>query len=301
MNKKMISKILVGAIIYVIGINIFLTPVGLFTTGLMGISQEFAATINIIFNINLTQNDSTFLLIQTLTYWIMNLPIIILGFKKIGRKFTLKTLIISFFVIPFFINVISIDHSLILDNGNVTLAAEMLSAITGSILIGAGMGLIISSGACIGGTDILAIYMSVFKGKSFGSLNLAINMIVVVWSLLLTHDITTGVMILLTLFIQSYIVDMVYNYNSKTTLLIFTKKAELVGEYILEQGRTYNVLDSKTGFTKENNNLIITIVNKDEIKDFKYGIKQCDPFAFVDLIVTDSIEGNFQNTYLRGL
>lgn len=295
-------QIVFGCLIYVIGINLFLAPANIFTTGLMGIAQESAQTINLIFGIGLSNSDSKFLLIQTCIYWAMNLPMIIFGFMKVGKKFTLKTLMTSLVIIQIFINVITINHSLIVDvGGDLTLAAELLSLITGSILIGIGLGLIIKNQASAGGTDILAIYLSLFKKKSFGLYNLLINLVVVIWAVALTGDLTNGVLILISLYIQSYVVDLTYNYNSKVTVLIFTTKIKEVGDYIIDNNRTYTFVDAKKGYTKEATNMLVVVLNKEEKDILSDEVLAIDEGAFIDILHTEKIVGNFKNRYLENL
>lgn len=300
-SSLLMLKLTLGCLIYVIGINLFLVPAGIFTTGLMGIAQELAQTINLLFDLNLNIGDAIFKRNQTIIYWLMNLPMIIFGFKKLGKKFTLKTLLVSLVIVQIFINIITIDHSLIIDNGEIDLASQLISAIFGSILIGVGMGIVINSRSSMGGTDILATYLSVYKGKSFGIYNLGINMIVVIWAVILTQDLTNGILILMSLYIQSRVVDMVYDYNSKEVLLIVTKEKDKVGDYIIRNDRSYNILESTTGYTKKKANILHVIVNKEERAKFTKNIIEIDQDAFISVMENKAIIGNFNNVYQSNL
>lgn len=291
-------QLLIGCIIYVLGINLFLVPSGIFTTGLMGLAQEFAQTINLLFDMSLNNNDKTYLLIQTIAYWAMNIPIIIFGYSKLGKRFIIRTLIVSSVVIQILVNTIVIDHNIITDLDNtVTLASTLLSLGVGSILIGVGLGLIIKNDASSGGTDIIAMYLSIYKGKSFGAFNLLLNMIVVVWSILLTSDITGGILILISLYIQSAVVDFVYNYNQKVTMLIVTKKPHEIGKCILDTGRTYTQMHGQQGYSKNEIELLIAVVNSEEVKYQIDLMRKIDDDVFIDVVRTTSLSGNFVNRY----
>lgn len=294
-------QIILGAIIYVIGVNFFLAPAGIFTTGLMGIAQEITGTLNLIFNIGLKSTDNTFVLMQTTAYWALNLPIIVFGFKKVGKKFSIKTFFISSVLIQFLFNVLIIDHNIILENGMETLSSDLLSLITGSILIGLGMGMILKNQATTGGTDILAVYFSLFKGKSFGTLNLAINLVVVLWAILLTGDITSGVLILIAVYIQSYVVDVIYNYNRKSTLQVFTSKEEEISEYIIRNKRSFTLFKAQSGYQKKDINVILIVVNQEEKKYFINEFTKIDPNVFIDVLKTEGVIGNFRNKYMDNL
>ncbi len=300
-NIKVVSQILLGSIIYVIGINFFLVPSGIFTTGLMGIAQEISGTISLVFNLDLVGTDKLYILIQTFAYWALNIPILIFGFNKVGKKFTIKTFIISSVVTQFFFNTLVINHNIITEGGKTTLASEIVAVIAGSILIGIGMGLIIKSQASTGGTDILSVYFSLYKGISFGTVNLVINAIVVVWAIALTKDLTTGILIFISLYIQSFVVDTIYNYNKKITLIIFTHKEKEVAELILDNKRSYTKLEGVSGYTKEKISVLLVIINKEEARSFTELIEKIDENVFIDMISTESVKGNFSNKYFKDL
>ncbi len=296
---KDMALIILGAFIYVIGINVFIVPADIFSTGLMGLAQESASTINMIFGLNLSATSSTYLMIQTISYWAMNLPAIILGFKKVGFRFTSKTLITSFIIIPLFLNIVIVDHNLLLDvGGQATLATKILSAVIGGSLTGLGMGIIFKHGASSGGTDIVAIYLSIFKGKSFGLYNILINVIVMVWSILLFHDITVAVLVLILIYVQSQVVDYIYNFNEKRTLLIITKKEDKVRDLLINKiGRTYTKIEGQTGYAQEETSILLIVVNKEEETSLVNKIEYIDHDAFIDSLNTNTVRGNFVNRY----
>ncbi len=296
---KDMALIILGAFIYVIGINVFIVPADIFSTGLMGLAQESASTINMVFGMNLTTTSSTYLLIQTISYWAMNLPAIILGFKKVGIKFTSKTLLTSFIIIPLFLNIIIVDHNLLLDvGGQATLATKILSAVIGGSLTGLGMGIIFKHGSSSGGTDIVAIYLSIFKGKSFGVYNILINVIVMVWSIFLFHDITVAVLVLILIYVQSQVVDYIYNFNEKRTLLVITKKEDVVRDLLINKiGRTYTKIDGQTGYAQEETAILLIVVNKEEETKLVNKIECIDNDAFIDSLSTNAVRGNFVNRY----
>lgn len=294
-------QILMGCILYVVGINLFLAPAGIFTTGLMGMAQETTETINQIFSLGHQNNDKIFIFYQTLVYWTLNIPILIFSFIKIGKKFTIKTFIVSSVVMQILFNVIHTPLILISDNGVQNLASDIISVLVGSILIGIGLGLIIKKHACAGGTDIIAVYLSLYRGKSFGLQNLLINLIIVVWSVFLTKDLTSGILILISLYIQSYVIDIVYNYNAKITMTIFTTKSEEIGSKILEKGRTFTHLDGHSGFNKKDLAVMVMVINAEEVQEFQKIILRIDKDAFSTTSKTENVQGNFKNLYAKEL
>lgn len=294
-------QILIGCLIYVIGINFFLAPAGIFTTGLMGMAQEITATINYLFTLGFKNTDNIFILVQTIIYWTLNIPILIFAFYKIGKKFTIKTFIVSSVVMQILFNIVHTNKLLITDSGVQNLSSDIISVIIGSILIGIGIGLILKNHTTAGGTDIIAVYLSLYKGKSFGLQNLLVNLVIVVWAIILTQDITSGILILMSLYIQSYVIDYVYNYNSKTTMMVFTTKPKEVGSEILKANRTYTLIDGESGYSKNSISIILIIMNSEEIEKYNKLILEIDNQAFLSTLKTDKIKGNFKNIYTNDL
>lgn len=297
-HLKDLWMLIIGSLIYVIGINYFIVTANIFSAGLMGLSQEFAQTVNLLFDFHWTNISSEYLLVQTLAYWTLNLPAIILGFWKVGGKFTGKTLFCSFVLIPLFMNLLIPNGSIILDNGQITLTTQILSAIVGGILTGIGMGIIFKHGASSGGTDIVATYLALFKGKSFGAYNLLINMVVIIWAVILYNDINVGILLLILIFVQSKAVDYIYNFNEKVTLLVITLKEFEISRAILETpNRTFTKIDAVTGYSKDQAALLLLVVNREEVNLASITFKNIDENCFIDVLSTDSIVGNFENRF----
>lgn len=301
MNKslKNIIMLIIGSLIYVIGINFFIVTANIFSAGLMGLAQEFAQTINIGLNAGWTSTESQYLLVQTIAYWALNLPAIILGFSKVGKRFTSKTLLCSFVIIPLFMNIIVTQNSFLLDiDGQLTLASQVLSAVVGGVLTGCGMGIIFKYGGSSGGTDIVATYLALFKGKSFGVYNLLINMVVIIWAVILYQDIQVAILLLILIFVQSRAVDYVYNFHDKVTMFVITNHEDGIRKIVLEtKDRTYTKVNATLGYSQAEASLLLIVMNKEEVQSAMDAFKRVDPCCFIDVINTSSIGGNFENRF----
>lgn len=299
MKLKNITMLVLGSLIYVIGINYFIVTANIFTAGLMGLAQETAQTFNLVFNKGWLNTDSSYLLVQTVAYWMLNLPAIILGFTKVGKKFTTKTLIVSFILIPLFMNTLVVKQSLLLDiDGQLSLASQVLSAVAGGTLTGIGMGIIFKYGGSSGGTDIFATYLALFKGKSFGAYNLLINMVVIIWAVVLYQDFEVAILLLILIFVQSNAVDYVYNFHDKVTMFVVTTKEEKLCNLILSTtDRTYTKLDATLGYSKVDAALLLVVMNKEEVSVATKAFKRVDPECFIDVVKTSSITGKFENRF----
>lgn len=305
-SKKFILDMLfitIGSFIYVIGINYFIVSAHIFSSGLMGLAQESAETFNQIFKMHWTSTSTNYLLIQTISYWLMNLPTIYLGFKKVGIKFTVKTLIASFIIIPLFINLLVPQGSLLLDtNGSLSLASQTLSAIMGGILTGIGMGVIFRHGGSSGGTDIVATYLALFKGKSFGIYNLLINSVVMIWAVFLFGKLETVIMLCILIYVQSNVIDMIYNFQEKISLIVITKKEEELKRLFVEDlKRTYTSTKALSGYSQADSSFIYLVINKEEERYITKKIQSIDNQSFISTLNTKSVYGNFSNKFKERL
>jgi len=111
-----------------------------------------AISINFFLLPNKLSSRSVFLGIATVIYYffdisvgttifILNIPLFILGFIKIGKSFILKT-VITTFVFSFFLNFIT-------DKIQIT-SDKLLASIYGGVILGAGMSLVFKANSSSG-------------------------------------------------------------------------------------------------------------------------------------------------------
>ncbi len=279
-ETKNLLWIAIGGLVYVIGLNMFLIPVNLYSTGLMGLSQEIATVA------------TRFAGVADFTgqiYFLLNIPIIVLGWLKVGKKFTLRTFW-AVFVISFFQIIIPSDHVIVADT--------LLAVITSGILIGLGTGLTLKFGSSTGGTDIIALYISLVKGKSFGVYYLIMNIVVIIGAILVTNDIQIAILMLVLLYTTSTVIDKVHNSHVKLTLVIMTNKAEEVTESLISRStRGVTVIDSRGGMTKADNNTLMTTISKGQLYASLSAIKEADEKAFINILPVENVVGFFPNNY----
>ncbi len=276
-----LAWIAIGSLVMVIGLNLFLIPLELYSTGLMGLSQEVAVMF------------SRFTGLPDFTgqiYFLLNIPIIILGWLKVGKKFTLRTfwavILISLFQI-------------IIPSDIIIVSDPLLAVITSGILIGAGIGLSLRSGASTGGTDIIVLYVSLVKGKAFGVYNMLFNLIVIIGAILVTGDLQIAILMLILLYTTGVVIDKIHNSHVKVTLLIMTYKAEEVTSSLLagSSSRGVTVLESKGGLTKADNNTLVTTISKGQLYACLSAIKSADEKAFINILPVENVVGFFPNNY----
>lgn len=266
-----------GCVIMVLGINMFLTPSDLFTTGLMGLSQIISSII-----------VGTSALTGQI-YFILNVPTILLGWFKVGRKFTLRTF--------YAVTVISLLQTII-PSDTVYLEDPLLAIITSGLFIGAGIGILLKAGASSGGMDIITLYISLVKGKSFGVYNVLLNILVIIGALLLTRDFETAVLMLISLYTIGVVIDKLHNSHEKLTLFVVTAQEEAVKNALLENyERGQTLFDTRGGLTGKESTTIMMTISKGQLYNIIETIKSADDKAFINVLPVENVVGYFQNNY----
>jgi len=274
--------IAIGCFVFALGVNLFLSPADVYTTGLLGLSQELSTILTYLFN---TPD------ITSILYLVLNIPAILLGWFKVGKKFTLRTFY-AVILLSFFTALIPSDKVFITD--------KLLAIITSGLFMGAGVGITLKHGSSTGGTDIFALFISLFRGKSFGVYNLALNSIVILLAILLNQDLNTGVYMLVSLYVTGIVVDKVHTANDKYTLYIVTSHLEEVREAMLSNlVRGLTIFDTEGGKTCFKNNTIMTTIEKGELYSAIDIIKHADEKAFITILKTEKVVGTFENNYLK--
>jgi uncharacterized membrane-anchored protein YitT (DUF2179 family) len=124
---------ILGSVIYSIAIPMFISPAHISPGGFTGVALLF---------------NYLFLLPSGLLIFLFNIPVFLIGYKKIGRIFILKTAVVTFLI------------SLFLDISEKYIKAftgdKILCAVFGGIFIGLGLGIVLLRGATTGGVDIIA-------------------------------------------------------------------------------------------------------------------------------------------------
>ncbi len=275
---------IIGVFIYTLGLNLFLTPMNLFPIGLMGFVYEFTYATEIATAVSLSPD---------IVYFIFNIPILIIGYKYVGKRFTVRTLIVVALT-SIFLGLI--PQVAVIDD-------VLLSVIASAVIQGIGVALLLNSGASSGGTDIIALFFSIQKGKSFGTFNFIFNSIVVVFAVILTGDLTTAIYMLILIFVMGVTVDKIHTINERYTMIIVTQNAMSVKRELFDNGvtRGITVIESHGGYTGKANTTLLITCEKNEYPTLTNLIRKVDEHAFISTFKTQDVIGYFESTYVKTL
>lgn len=223
-------------------------------------------------------------------YIIINIPILIFGYKKISKKFILYTMI---FVVTFSLVVGFIPTTLGTDLG-----FNELDDLTSAVLIGLISGFscagALLAGGCAGGLDVVSTYLNVRRGKGIGSYNLIINACIIFIGLIVFKDVSSIIYTLVYAFFSSLILDRYYNRNKKILLEIVTTKKDEICKYLLEHSHHgCTILDAKGAYTNEGKFVIHTVISWFQLRSMTKAIKEIDDRCFIINLNVYNVNGAF--------
>ena len=284
-EKSDISQIVItigGMLIYSIGVNNFIVPAGLYSGGVMGISQILRTILVQYAHLNFGGND-----IAGIINLLLNLPLFVLAYMSVGKNFFWKT-VICVVSQSVFLTLIPIPASPIVED---TITATLI----GGIIVGVGTGVSLQSGGCSGGIDILGMYFTKkYSDFSVGKLSLLVNLVIYATCAVL-FDIKVVIYCVIYAAVNMLMVDRTHTQNIRTAVIIITKeKPEEIKHYIMDElARGVTHWEATAGYTEEPSHIIFTVMSKHELSMLKQEMKRIDPRAFVVSKDNVGIEGRF--------
>ncbi|WP_102271856.1 YitT family protein [Cytobacillus massiliigabonensis] len=270
-EAKKIIIVLIGALLGAISMNFFLIPANIYASGFTGVAQLLSSVLG--------GNISTGILL-----FILNIPVTILGWKKVGKTFTLYSFI-SVFAMSFFMEVIPIKHFS---------QDILLNAVFGGVIAAVGVGMTLKWGASTGGMDIIAMVLSRMKDKPIGTYFFTLNSIIIITAGAL-YGWEKALYTIVTLYASTRVIDAIHTRHVKVTAMIITKKSEEMKKMIhgrLVRGIT--TVPAKGAFSNESKEMMIVVITRYELFELERIIKEVDPQAFTNIVQTVGIFGFFR-------
>ncbi len=270
-----LSASVVYAILSAVALNFFFQPGHVYSSGITGLAQIFTTL-----SYKLLGHDIP----VSITLYLLNLPLLVLAWLKIGKRFTIYT-VITVTLSSIFIHAIP-EYTMTTD--------PIINSIFGGAVMGAGIGYALRSGISSGGTDIVSLYIRKKTGRQVGNISLLFNGIIVIiagvlfgWQYMFYS--------LLTIFVSSRVTDAIYTKQRKMQATIITKHPVEITQALhqkLHRGVTV-VNSAEGGYTRANMTLLITIITQAEYQEFKCIMKETDPTAFVSIAENVKVLGRF--------
>ncbi len=265
--------VLIGSFFYIMGAKLFIDSAGLYSGGILGIAQLLSNFIPFLDDIEFTY-----------VYLILNIPIFILSFSALGKRFSVLSLI-------------SVITSVILSaTVKVNVPAEIgndpfISAVFGGLLIGIGVGMCLKVGASTGGMDVIAQYISKKIAIPFIKINFTINGGIVLIAGF-AADWRIALYTIINMFVSMTVIGMIYTRYKKLVVTIITENPKEIIEQVHSQMiRGVTIISALGAYSQTEKTMLYTVVTSYELYNIKKIIEQCDPSAFVSVTRNEIVIG----------
>ena len=257
-----------GAAIAAFAIEEFLVPCKILDGGVVGIS--------------IILNHLTNIRLSLLTFG-LNIPFLIVGYRVLGKEFFIKA---GYSMVAF-----SIFLEVFAPMGDIT-RDSLLAVCFGGIILGIGVGMVISFGGCLDGTETVAILLNRKTDFPVGRTVLFFNIVIYsVAGLLFGFD--RAMYSLLTYYITSKVLDFIdTGMNQAKAAMIITNDGKKIADMIYKKmGRTVTILEG-AGLISGKKDVLYCVLNRLEVYELKKMINEADTSAFIAINEVSEIIGN---------
>ena len=254
-DEKVSASLLYG-FLSAIAVNFFFQPGHVYSSGATGLAQILSV---------LSHRFIGFTIPVSLTFYAINIPLMIVAWYQIGHKFTIFTFI-TVSMSSFFIQFVPV----------VTLTNDPISS---------------------GGTDIVSLTIRKRTGKNVGSISFLVN-----GTIMLIAGLTFGwkyaLYSMITIFVSSRVTDAVFTKQKRMQAMIVTSQPDAIIEKIhkkLHRGATI-IHNAEGTYNHQAKAVLLTVITRAEFNEFKYIMRKADPQAFITISDNVHIIGRFVET-----
>ena len=305
LTPRMTLLIVIGSLIYSVGLNQFIVPVGLYNGGFLGIAQLIRHFMESWFGISFGNTNiagilylfafSNKLLPDSRTdtvsedgilYFILNIPLLAVSVKRFGKEFLAKTIYCVCWY-SLFLTVVPIADHLLVDE-------HLTACVAGGVICGIGAGMTLLSGGSGGGEEILGLLlMQKHSNLSVGKVSAMLN-IFIFGTCAVIFSISQAIYSVLFTGIVYYVLDKVHFQNIMLTMLIITKKQGLEKIIFEKVNRGVTKWNAYGAYRNEEREILMTVVSKSEFLQLRRLLLAADPEVFIIIEENVFVVGNFQ-------
>ena len=273
-DAKRIIVILIASLLMAGNIKTFVRAGGLYPGGATGLTILIQRAAELFLHVEIP---------YTLVNVLLNLVPVFIGFRFIGKKFTLCSCLMILLT-GMFTDLIP---------GTAITYDTLLISIFGGIINGCAISICLLVGATTGGTDFIAIYLSERKGMDSWNLVLGLNVLILgAAGLLFGWD--KALYSIIFQFVSTQTLHMLYRKYQQQTLFVVTNHPEEVCDAISRaSNHGATVLEGEGSYEHCERNVVYSVVSRAESKRVIQSVRQVDPVAFINAIRTEQLSGRF--------
>ena len=267
--------IILGLFIFAFGWSAFLIPSKIIGGGVAGISTLFYYAFDIP---------------MAVWYFLINLGLILLAYKTLGKRFALNS-VFGILLNTLFFSILQnmIREPLVSD--------QFMASLIGAGLAGVGLGIAFSNGGNSGGTDIIALIISNYKNISPGKVILYADVLIILSSYFLFHSVEKLVYGYVVMAVMAYTIDLVMEGQRQSfQIMVFSSKTHKIAERISNEiGRGVTLWRGYGWFTKKEFDVLLVVARKHDKVSILKIVKEEDDKAFVSVSKVQAVFGlNFE-------
>ncbi len=225
---------------------------------------------------------------------LMNVPLFIIGWRKIGRELLISSL--------YAMTLTSVFIDLFAAIYDFKPMDPILAALYGGVVVGVAAGTMMRQDANTGGTEMAARLLKLkFEGASIGTLVLAVDLVVTAVYAAIFQDMTRALYGLVALYVSTLVMDkVVYGPNAAKVAYIISDHYQPITEKLLELERGVTLIDGKGAYSGKEKQVILCAFGRGQIVTVKRLVRQIDPDAFIIVCDAHDILGEGFNANTSG-
>lgn len=216
--------------------------------------------------------------------FIINMLLLLIAFPILGKEVAMR----SFYVSIVFSGVLEVAQYVYPIDKPIT-NQPVLELVFSFMLLAVCSAIFFFMDASSGGTDIIALILKKYTNISIGTALLVVDFIVVIVAFFV-YGVTVGLFSLAGFLAKSFFIDTVIeSLNLCKYFTIISKNAEPICNYInaeLNHGAT--IYDARGAYTKDNKQVVMTVVKREQARNLRNYVHKVDPDAF--MMITNSSE-----------
>lgn len=273
-DGKRIVVICLAAFMMALNIKSFVRTGSLYPGGVTGLSLLIQRGAELFFRITLP---------YTIVNLILNALPVYIGFKFIGKKFTLYSCLMI--ILTSVLTDIIPEYAITYDT--------LLISVFGGLINGCVMSLCLMMNATTGGTDFIAIFLSEKTGVDSWNVVLGFNVVILaIAGILFGWD--KALYSIIFQFTSTQILHALYKRYQQQTLFIVTNHAREVYHAISEiSNHGATIMEGEGSYEHHERKVVYSVVSSEESKIIIRAIKEIDPHAFVNVMKTEQVSGRF--------
>ena len=204
-------------------------------------------------------------------YLLLNIPVLLLGWFSVSRRFFFYTVY----------GIVAVSAAIELTPWVAPIHDKFLAVLAGGTLFGAGSGTALRSLGSTGGVDILAVFLNNKFNIRVGQVSFLFNLLLLLSSMFFL-DVERALYSLAMLFVSAMVMDYFLSlFNQRKMVLVISDYPEEIAEAVLHRihrGVTY--LSGQGAFTGRPKKILLTVVNNIQLKRLEEVVYTIDPAAF---------------------